>query len=237
PLAPPPPSPPPPPPIRSGKTPVAPQAAPVVARRTRLWELSSHLHCSIIGTCFSTAELRQALAKTKPMADAATEHELHGMGVTVAGQHDASAKLLHKALDKRHQLTLGQFDKAERVEALRALWRVAVKHGDIPGAYWAVLTHTAASEQLVREVFGEVHMLSHLVGAANRADIRRLSQLEAENAELRAKAQRQQMQLRDAVVTRDGRISELNQLLARKLEEEPVAPDEAGVGELVCELG
>jgi HAD superfamily hydrolase (TIGR01549 family) len=28
----------------------------------------------------------------------------------------------------------------------------------------------------------EVHMLSHLVGAANRADIRRLSQLEAENA-------------------------------------------------------
>ena len=30
-------------------------------------------------------------------------------------------------------------------------------------------------------------MLSHLVGAANRADIRRLCQLEAENAELRAR--------------------------------------------------
>src|SRR6185295_4815761 len=104
------------------------RAAPVavVARRTRIWELSSHLHCSIVGTCLSTAELRQALAKTKPLAEAATEHELHGLGVTVAGQHDAAAKLLHKALDKRHQLTLRQFEKAKTVEELRALWRAAV---------------------------------------------------------------------------------------------------------------
>ena len=49
------------------------------------------------------------------------------------------------------------------------------------------MTHPAATDALVREIFGEVHMLSHLVGAANRADIRRLADLEAENDRLRAK--------------------------------------------------
>jgi len=96
-----------------------------------------------------------------------------------------------------------------------------VRRGDIPGAYWATLTHPAATPALVREAFGDVHMLSHLVGAANRADIRRLCQLEADKAELEAKLERQQLALRDAVVTRDQCIQELRQALARKIAGEP----------------
>ena len=61
---------------------------------------------------------------------------------------------------------------------VRASWDQALEVGDIPGGYWAVMTHSATSEALVRHVFGEIHMLSHLVGAANRADISRLRQLE-----------------------------------------------------------
>ncbi|MFB9125872.1 hypothetical protein ACFFYR_22970 [Paraburkholderia dipogonis] len=38
-----------------------------------------------------------------------------------------------------------------------------------------------------QKAFGELHMLSHLVGAANRADIRRLVALEEENAALKRK--------------------------------------------------
>lgn len=71
-----------------------------------------------------------------------------------------------------------------------------------PGAYWAALSHPATNDVLLREIFADVHMLSHLVGAANRADIRRLRQLEDENTELQAKVGRQQQQQRDA-----GRVS------------------------------
>jgi hypothetical protein len=188
-----------------------------VSRRTKIWELSKHLHCSIVGTCLSTGELRHILGKANLAADGASDHDLHGRGVRLAGQHDGAAKLLHKALDKRHRLAIRQFDKAKTVEEIRALWREAVKRGDIPGAYWAALTHPAATEALVRDVFGEVHMLSHLVGAANRADIRRLSQLEAENAELQAKLRRQQDQLREGFTSRETTIRELNSLLARRI--------------------
>jgi hypothetical protein len=187
------------------------------SRRTKIWELSKHLHCSIIGTCLSTSELRQILSKTNFVCDGASDHELHGQGVRLAGQHDGAGKLLHKTLDKRHRLAITQLEKAKTPEEVRALWREAVKRGDIPGAYWAVFTHPATNEALVREVFGEVHMLSHLVGAANRADIRRLSALEADNAALRETLRRQQEQLRDGITSRDAKIRDLSALLARRI--------------------
>ena len=188
-----------------------------ISRRTRIWELSNHLHCSIVGTCLATGELRQVLTKTGMAADGASDHDLHGQGVLLSNLRDGRAKLLHKALDKRHRLAIGRFDKAKTIDEVRALWRDAVRQGDIPGAYWAALTHPAASDSLIREIFGEVHMLSHLVGAANRADIRRLSELEAENATLREKLARQQDHLRDGITSRDARIRELGALLAGRI--------------------
>jgi hypothetical protein len=196
-----------------------------VARRRKIWELSNHLHCSIVGTCLSTGELRQVVVKAKLATEAPSEHDLHRQGVTLACHHDELGKLLHKALDRRHRTVIGRFDKADTVDAVRALWREAVGHGDIPGAYWAAMTHPATNDALIREIFGEVHMLSHLVGAANRADIRRLSELEAENATLRDKLVRQQDHLREGLTRRDAKIRELGELLARRLAEQPAEAD------------
>jgi hypothetical protein len=211
-----------------------------VSRRRRIWELSNHLHCSIVGTCLSTADLRQILVKAKVVLDGASEHDLHRQGVSLAGQHDGLGKLLHKALDRLHRTTLARFDKAGTVEEVRSLWRQAVAQGEIPGGYWAAMTHPATNDALVREIFGEVHMLSHLVGAANRADIRRLSALEAENAILRDKLARQQDHLRDDITRRDAKIRELGDALARRIAEQPaeagVSSDAAALTDLIASL-
>lgn len=81
--------------------------------------------------------------------------------------------------------------------------------GDIPPAYWAVMTHPAATLEMHQIAFGDVHMLSHLVGAANRADIRRLVALEEENAVLKEQVERQQNRLQE--------MSKLREALARDL--------------------
>jgi hypothetical protein len=187
-------------------------------RRRRIWELSNNFHCSIIGTCLTTAELRQILVKMRLAgAHKETDHQLHGRAVLLAGRKDPTSKLLQKALDRRHRAALDRFGKASNAEELRVLWDRAAQQAEIPGAYWAVLTHPQATEELVRHVFGEVHMLSHLVGAANRADIRRLRELEAENAALQDKVARQQRHLRDAVVQRDATAARLNDMLGKAL--------------------
>lgn len=192
-------------------------SSPHAKKRTRIWELAPSLHCSIIGTCLSASELRQLLVRLKVTdAETASDHDLHGQGVRLAARRESGAKLLQKALDRRHRLAINQFARAKDVTALSVLWADAVQRGEIPGAYWAILTHAAATEVLVRQAFGEVHMLSHLVGAANQADIRRLRQLENENAALTAKLERQQRQLRDGFTARDETIRRLNELLVRK---------------------
>jgi hypothetical protein len=192
--------------------------APPEPKRRRIWELSGNFHCSIIGTCLTTSELRQILVKMQlPGAHKESDHELHGRAVLVAGQKDHASKLLQKALDRRHRSVINQFGKARNEEELRELWTTAIQRAEIPGAYWAVLTHPEATEGLVRHVFGEVHMLSHLVGAANRADIRRLRELEIENAALQEKVARQQKLLRDAVVSRDATIANLNEVLGKAI--------------------
>lgn len=199
----------------------APEFGP--SRRTKIWEFNTNLHCSIIGTCLSTVELRQILKKLGLAPPDSTDHDLHGTAVTLAARHDGAAKLLNKALDNRHRLAITQFAKADTEESLRGLWQDALRRGEIPGAYWAALTHPAATPSILRDAFGDVHMLSHLVGAANRADIRRLCQLEADKAALEDRLARQQQALHEAIVTRDARIQSLTQALAGKIASEPAA--------------
>jgi hypothetical protein len=186
-------------------------------QRTRIWDLHHSLYCSIIGTCLTTAELRAILLRLDVRgAQGADDHAIHQLGVTLVSGPRAGAKHLQKALDRRHKVALNQCAKAKDAAAVAAFWDEAVKRGDIPGAYWAALTHPATTNELVKKVFGEVHMLSHLVGAANRADIRRLHQLEDDNAALAATLARQQRQLRDGFTARDETIRRLTDALARR---------------------
>jgi hypothetical protein len=221
--------------VRRDETP-APVAGP--ARRTKIWDFNTNLHCSIIGTCLSTGDVRQILKKLGVASPDSSDHELHGVAVGIAGHHDKAAKLLNKALDERHRLAIKQFAKAHSEDAVRAAWRDAVRRGDIPGAYWATLTHPNGTQAIIREAFREVHMLSHLVGAANRADIRRLHQLESDNAELQARLDRQQLAVREAVVSRDATIRDLQQTLTKRIVTEPCAGDDDStvLRQLVAEL-
>jgi Uncharacterized protein conserved in bacteria (DUF2325) len=165
-------------------------------RRSRIWDIAPTLHCSIIGTCLSAAELRQFFIKLGD-ADArtASDHTLHSSGVRAAGKHDLVGKLLNKALDNRHEAAIRRFAKASTPAQVKALWLQAFEQGGIPGGYWALLTHPATDRPLVEEVFGQVHMLSHMVGSSNRIDITRLRTLERERGERDEKIARQEARL------------------------------------------
>ena len=152
--------------------------------RARLIDLDPQLHCSVIGTCLSTAELRRLMRKFMDVDDA-NDLEVHHEAVRMVSQHAGLGRALHKTLEQQHGSAVQRFGRARDTDALIALWEEALRQGEVPGAYWAVLTHRRVTPALRQRVFGDVHMLSHLVGAANRADIRRLVALEQENAELR----------------------------------------------------
>ncbi len=205
--------------LRTGGIPAAAVTGPHPKRqRAKLWELSDSVHCSIIGTCLTTGELRRVMGKaTSADVSRVTDHDLHSRAVGLCNQHNASSKLLQKALDQRHDTVIKRFARLQGEAAVMQAWAEARRAGDIPGAYWAALTHPDVGHTGLRQAFGDVHMLSHLVGAANRADIRRLTALEEENAALRAKVERQQARLHEAVASRDATICRLSALAVRQV--------------------
>ena len=197
----------------------APRAAPspplVLAppRRTRLAEIDANIHCSIVGTCLTTAELRKLIPRYVPALDRqrATDLEIHHAAVELTTAGGPVAKELNKALDTRHALAIKRFKAAADAPALAELWRAALASGDVPGAYWALMTHPLATIDLRTDAFGDVHMLSHLVGASNRADLRRLVALEQENADLKEQNERLLARLQELAQQQQQAVQQLEQ--------------------------
>lgn len=166
--------------------------------RTRLVDLDHALHCSVIGTCLTMGDLRKLVPRYVPMdRHTASDLEIHHEAVQLAVDGGEGCKAIEKALDTRHALAIKRFHAARDADAVLALWADALKSGDVPPAYWALMSHPYSTIEVRQIAFGEVHMLSHLVGAANRADIRRLVALEQANAALHDQVENQHARIDD----------------------------------------
>jgi hypothetical protein len=65
-------------------------------------------------------------------------------------------------------------------KSLRDEWKSVLNSGDLVGTFWAIVTHPETNFDMRRDIYGDIHMLSHLSGASNRVDLKRLNQIERE---------------------------------------------------------
>ncbi len=186
------------------------------AGRKKLWQLDSPFHCSVIGTCLSLEELRELCRKMRITVQAPlTDYELHRSFVGVAAMPTYAARRLHKHLDKKYRTTIRRFAKAQADTALETLWGEAVESGELAGAYWALATHPQASVELLNRVYGEVHMLSHLAGAAVRVDMQELSRLQRLTKTLTQQLTDIESKAKAQIAERDIAINQLHGRLAQ----------------------
>ena len=157
----------------------------VGSKRKKLWTLPNKFHCSVVGTCLTLDELRKIQSKTDMQIDkSASDYELHLAFVGALGDKSPVTRQLQKHLDRKYHAAVRRVRNMRSDDALRAFWRVAIEEGEIAGAYWAIVTHPWVSTDLLAEVYGDVHMFSHLSGASLRADQRRLRLLRQRKREL-----------------------------------------------------
>ena len=157
--------------------------------------------CPIVGTCLTVAELRRICRKcgdavSEDASDYAAHVFLVGQAKVAGG---APGKYLQRFLDKKFRKDIRAFFRVTDPEQLRRMWRERADAGDVPGPFWALMSHPEAPQELLRDVYGEVHMLSHRVGAANRADLSRLAWLEEKLSEAAAAIEEHKLALRQAV--------------------------------------
>ena len=156
----------------------------VEGQRRKLWEIRPDLHCSVIGTCLNYPDLLKIGRRAGFVpSETATEYEVHNYFVHRAEEPHRLARLMQKTLDTKYRAAIHASQMARCEAALAAFWSSSLTKGDVPGPYWALVTHPLVTDSLIVRAFGDVHMLSHLTGAANRADAKRQQSLETALAE------------------------------------------------------
>lgn len=183
-------------------------------RRNPMWEIPGGLQCSIIGTCFSHNEILKIAHRLKLEIEPGTsDYDVHAHFVRESSSDCLLARMLQKELDRKYAGLIRRVGRMTCPEELAALWVAAFSSGRISGAYWALLSHTHVEPELQKRAFGEVHMLSHVLGRATHSAAQmageQLSRINVLEEKVRTQAQRHQ----SAIAERDGEISKLTQRL------------------------
>ncbi|WNJ99756.1 DUF2325 domain-containing protein [Thalassospiraceae bacterium LMO-JJ14] len=187
------------------------------AQRRKIWELSDGWHCSIVGTCLSLRDLRALGRKLDlaPKPGFPVDYQLHGHFVSHAASRNKTSKFLNTLLDRKHATAIRKLVKTVCPAELTLAWEEALEAGDIPGPFWALMSHPDTPAKLAERMFADVHMLSHLVGASNRADIRRLGELENDLAQAREDRDRERRHHAERMAEKSRTIESLEKKLAQ----------------------
>lgn len=193
-----------------------PPVAPVSTsrRRSKLWELPARWHCPLIGSCVPVAEMRRLAGRAGLDAGVMSDYTLHTLVVGSCDARSGIAEDLQRLLDKRYAAAVARFARAKGEAAVLVLWAEALACGhDVAGALWAAWSHADMSEDGGKAIYGDIHMLSHQVGAAARADLHRLEQYKHDNARLRDEAEALRRGLAEAQREKDRALAGLQRRL------------------------
>lgn len=156
-----------------------------VVDRRRLWQIDPRMHCSVIGTCLALTDLHALARRARcRLNTSVSAYDVHSWFVDFMAFPNDLSKLTDKELEKRHFVAAKPFRRARTEKEIETIWKEVCAKGLIAGAYWGALSHPLCSEALAWRLFGEVHMLSHLVGSSRRGDACRIHDLEIANAAL-----------------------------------------------------
>lgn len=167
-------------------TPVAKKEFPkyeLNASRLKLWDLSSHYFCSVIGTCVPSNDLRTIARKSGVNGvNKSSDYDLHRLATSVAGDDSSRfARLIQNYLEKKSKALIEQLSHMS-ANGVSKYWQESLDRHDVKTCYWVFLTHPMTSESMGDKAFADIHMRSHL------AD-RHLSGLHQEIESLKQKLQ------------------------------------------------
>jgi hypothetical protein len=157
----------------------------VSSRRRKLWEVEHKYHCPIIGVCLEVKELRRLTSKAMKHQDEGSDYDVHTLAVSASDTRNPLSEGINRTLDQRFAVSLQRFAAFKTAAELKSAWQEACRQGrEIPAALWAACTHPACDETLALEIYRDIHMIQHQVGAGTRCDLQSMKRLQEDNAQL-----------------------------------------------------
>lgn len=185
--------------------------------RRKLWTIPGEFHCSIVGTCLSADDIAWLCRRLRlvPSADA-RPYDIHRFFVEKAAEGGAESRLMHRRLDENFAGAIRRFGRESTEAGWLGLWDAAVASGGVAPAYWAVLSLAAVPETVRARAFADVHMLSHIMGGANRRHLRETQDLARRCAEAEERLARHERSSAERIAEKDARIRALEAQMAER---------------------
>lgn len=197
-------------------------------KRTKLWELEHKHHCPIVGTCLTVEDLISLARRFGFAASLRDEFALHVEAVAHCQTRNPVSEAIQRRLDRKYELKLQQLARIGSEDELLGQWQTDLAGGEVGASLWACCTHKFCQAKVRQVLYGDIHMLSHQVGAGQAADMRRLAALEQENIRLGQEHRQELEKLQQQLA---GLRQENAQLKARVREVEGQARDGAVAAE------
>ncbi|WP_028108898.1 DUF2325 domain-containing protein [Ferrimonas futtsuensis] len=188
-------------------TPVGSTVITTFKGKRKLWELNSKLLCPVIGTCLTTIEIRKLVEKVADKQAARnSDYWLHTWVVSNCDDKNRLSMAVQKHLDRKFSAATKRFGQIKDREQLKQAWKEHIDRGAAAEGLWALLTHPLCDIPTQDMAYETIHMLSHQVGAGERADLKRLHALEKEVADLKRNLERSQQKAAQSLANKESQM-------------------------------
>lgn len=155
----------------------------------KVWQLPHTLHCSIIGTCLTMTELKKIAAKGQLLINKnISDYDLHRVVISAAEYDCKFSRDLQKHLNDKYAISIRKLKALKKESEYMDYWNQACEESNMAGALWALMQSAKLSNEKVQQIYGEVHMMSHLAGSQERASLQKTKKILTKNRKLEKKA-------------------------------------------------
>lgn len=126
-----------------------------------IWEVPSEYRCPVIGTCLTAEEHRRLLSKAGIKTKGVKLHVVHSILMQHLGEKNRVSTKVNQYLKQKYRRATELFGNLDEA-ALMDRWQQQLNAGDIDGLVYTAFSRRDLSIDLYGEIFGDIHMLSHV---------------------------------------------------------------------------
>lgn len=188
--------------------------------RMQLWQMPANLRCAVIGTCLDIPQLKKVLRRfpSETVAyELVSDYQIHSYCVSISTSKNPISQQLNKTLNRLYEGTIRQTCNNKTEQELLSQWRGIDTSNvkTIAGNFWALLINKHSTEALRDEIYGDVHMISHIAGQENRNGVRQLRESHQRLTHENKKQQRLLEQKNRKIADLSNQLKQLNQQLVQ----------------------
>ena len=175
-----------------------------------IWEIDPHYRCPLIGASLNEEDHKRMLKKAGFKIKGMKLHQIHAVIMRHLGEKNRVSSKVDNFLKQKFRDFTDACSNLQESE-FEKRWNQAVQEGDFAGLIYIASARRDLSDDLLNEIFGDLHMMSH-TGVHELSTVKRdLKNQKEQNQQLSQKVKQHQSLNRD--------LTKENDLLKRKIQE------------------